>query len=114
MERNINVRYLIAAILLLLLFLVSCLYVFQFQSFVDLHFWLVEDDTDSLMFIPNDYNCKHFSVEIFCRGLRDGKVLLPIITWEGTWYPNHMRNITVAGGKLYWVEPQEDIYWRVT
>ena len=79
-----------------------------FESIGELRTWILQDDTDSLTYVPDTFDCDDFAMRLSQNAANDRYFIgLYYDKWAG-----HMKNFARIEGKtdvIYLIEPQNDM-----
>lgn len=78
-----------------------------FKSVAELREWLSQDDTDSIPYVDDVFDCDDFAITLARNAAADGYFISVYLTEDDT----HMMNFAFLEGKpevIYLIEPQTD------
>src|SRR4030042_737010 len=84
---------------------------YNYNSEAELADWLTGDLISERPYVLGEYECRSYAWDTADASIRGGHVMIPFpCRQSGQW---HMRGVGFVGNHLYWVEPQEDTYWKI-
>ena len=74
----------------------------EFEDIEDLRFWLNRTGINQREYIPDEYDCEDFAIDLAKMALKDGYWVGLVDDGE------HIYNFTIIGNRIYWIEPQSN------
>jgi hypothetical protein len=75
----------------------------EFESKVHLRIWLNQTGINQREYIPTEYDCEDFAIDLVKLALKDGYWMGLVDSGE------HIYNFTMIGNNVYWIEPQSNM-----
>ena len=82
----------------------------EFESLSDLSFWLRNNPVSEHEYIPEEYDCDDFVIDLIIDAAEDGYLMGLYTIHHKSKNKGHMMCCTIIGNKVVLIEPQNDAY----